>query len=376
MRTGSSQSQPPGNRRGARAAGPKLENPELKKLRAAGVLGASGGGCANSPDYTELEDPSLRRHGVPDMILRVQGHNLYVHLSIIKIYSEVIATRLREQMSQHPFLGKQLQLEAGKGKAMTKESSYVFIASVIALLNAIYPPQRVPPAELFHQVYEIALEYGMSLLIEKLKLGIVKNCSLEPLVAAERSRRWPDVVLKAFAEFAVDEFKVLPGYGELQTRTKIEVAKRRIELLEQQFQAQRMGQCRSAHAHAFRDCPPELASSVPEMQPLDHSSMCSDLTAIFSPTFPTDSNMTLLAEGFGAQMNVRPSSPDRPRSSPGQRQRSGRLTAMSARQQSLAARSMEMTPARNQSMELTVAMADSLAEDLRHGSAMSARSQS
>merc|ERR1719440_1784676 len=107
-------------------------------------------------------------------------------------------------------MGKQIQLVPHNGRRRTKPGA-------IALLNAIYPPQLVPPAHLFDEVYDIAKEYNMTLLIEKVKLGIIKNCDLEPLVVAEGDHKFPDVVFNAFAEFSLDESKSLDGYSHLDT---------------------------------------------------------------------------------------------------------------------------------------------------------------
>jgi hypothetical protein len=63
----------------------------------------------------------------------------------------------------------------------------------------------------FEEVYAIAVDYNMDLLIQKLKLGIVKQGTVQPLHDMEANGTRPDVVLDAFAEFAVDELRNLPG---------------------------------------------------------------------------------------------------------------------------------------------------------------------
>merc|ERR1712224_278999 len=104
--------------------------------------------------------------------------------------------------------------------------------------------------------YDIAQYYKMELLIQKLKLGIVKNCSLEPLEAAERDGKEPAVVFDAYAEFTNTEIKQLPGYVDLQTKTKLGVARRRVLLLESNIEKKGLNDI-PEYRHLFRKCPEE-----------------------------------------------------------------------------------------------------------------------
>lgn len=195
-----------------------------------------------SPNYEKRDDLKLREcipgAGPPDMMLIVEGVKLYVHSKVLLTYSKVMEEKIRKPDA---FYGKQIQM-IGRSKQ-----------DVIALLNAIYPPQMVPPPECFNQVYEIAQFYEMTLLIEKLKLGIVKNCSLEPLEAAERAGKEPAVVFDAYSEFTNDEIKKLPGYADLQTKTKLSVARRRVELLEKNIAKKGLSQD-AKYMNLFRKC--------------------------------------------------------------------------------------------------------------------------
>jgi len=183
------------------------------------------------------------------MVLLVKGEKLYVHSKILGLYSDKI---YRLMLRPDPMFGKQMQIRPFQNRARTKNG-------VIALLNAIYPPQMVPKPELFDEVYDIANEYEMELLVEKLKLGIIKNCELGPLEAAQKADKPPDVVYNAFAEFECDELMSLPGYGDLDAKTRLEVMRRRVELLEGKLETKAMNKNRSAHDGLFRECPKELA---------------------------------------------------------------------------------------------------------------------
>jgi len=207
------------------------------------------------PNYAKKDDEELRRYGIPDMIILVQGHRLFVHSTIMKLNSTVIYDLL---LHPDPMLGKQVHMMSSPGRPRTR-------AGVVALLNAIYPAQVSPPAELFPEVVDIAKEYRMELLLDRLKLGVVKNCDFELLEAAERNNAWPpEVVLEAFAEFSVDELKALPGYSSLQATTKVELARRRVALLERELAKKALEPCRTVHPQLFRKCPPELARSDEE----------------------------------------------------------------------------------------------------------------
>merc|ERR550514_1393304 len=144
------------------------------------------------------------------------------------------------------------------------------IKGVVALLNAMYPPQKVPPPDTFDEVNTIANDYNMVLLKEKMKVGIMKNCSIEPLKVAEDKKLdvLPPVVVDAFAEFKLQELKGMEGYTELQAATKLAVARKRIEVLEHAISDSRaMSDARQSHRFLFRACPEEeLADADDEDQ--------------------------------------------------------------------------------------------------------------
>jgi len=171
----------------------------------------------DSPNYENHLDERLLTHGAPDLVLLAKGRKLYVHAEKMNAYSPVIWEQVK---TPDPIWGKMIRL---------KDRS---VAGVKALLNAIYPPQRVPPPEAFDEVYALAKELKMDLLIQKLKLGIIKSCCLEPLLNAQRVGKDPDVVFDAFAEFAIEDFKTLNKFDMLDSSTKLEVYRRRAEILE------------------------------------------------------------------------------------------------------------------------------------------------
>merc|ERR1712000_582354 len=126
----------------------------------------------------------------------------------------------------------------------------------------MYPPYQLPASDYLDDVYYIALEYNMEKLMETMKLGIVKYCTLEPIVVAQESEKISQLLINAFAEFATEELKALPGYEHLTTSTKVTLALRRVQLLEERLEHKTMEPCRLAHAHLFRECPPELAAQL------------------------------------------------------------------------------------------------------------------
>lgn len=96
------------------------------------------------------------------------------------------------------------------------------------------------------QVYAIALDYGMELLIQSLKLGIIKQGALHVLEEQEKSFTGGvpqcDVLYDAFAEYSQLELKSLEGYNNLHASTKLDLAHRRINILEDQLKKEYMRQ--------------------------------------------------------------------------------------------------------------------------------------
>jgi len=108
----------------------------------------------------------------------------------------------------------------------------------------------------------------MELLTQKIKLGIIKACSVEPLLACEDAQRdknteMSEVVLEAFQEYAVREFDQLPRADELSVRTKLTVIEKRVEMLERrarEYRETRKGArdghlYKNHHVTLFRQCP-------------------------------------------------------------------------------------------------------------------------
>lgn len=144
-----------------------------------------------SPNYRDVSDPELLRYGTPDMILVTQGVKLYVHSSKCAAYSEDI----REQITHpDPFFGKMLVIKNNRSpKAAT------------ALLDTIYSPQKLPGAADLFETCEIAEDYEMDLVLQKIKLGLIKRGSvkilLDALATLKPSSRIPPAVIEAFAEY-------------------------------------------------------------------------------------------------------------------------------------------------------------------------------
>lgn len=184
-------------------------------------------------------------------------------MKMIRPYSQQIGRLLD---NPDPVYGKQLQIMSLPGRERTVEG-------VTAMLNAMYPPQLMPAPELYHEVYDICREYSMDLLIERLKLGITKQCDVSHLEAVQDVLRkpvqppetlasiMPHVVFDAFAEFAVDELKALPGYEGLLPRTKLEIAQRRVAKLERHL-AKHFQHRQVSHPELFRKCPADLVQDV------------------------------------------------------------------------------------------------------------------
>eukprot|EP00928_Gymnodinium_smaydae_P039671 TRINITY_DN27047_c0_g2_i1.p1 TRINITY_DN27047_c0_g2~~TRINITY_DN27047_c0_g2_i1.p1 ORF type:complete len:335 (-),score=73.03 TRINITY_DN27047_c0_g2_i1:71-991(-) len=214
---------------------------------------------ARGPDFSKKDDPTLcRQHGTPDVLISVGGHKLYAHSKVLRVFSKTVAGMLSDP---DPFYGKQIFIRSWPGQPRSREG-------VVGLLNAIYSPQLLPPPELSSEIYGIAREFGMELLLERLKIGLAKNCDLDTLRRAEQDlaewspedveKNFPRVVFDAFAEFSVDELHALPGYAELSERTRLEIAERRVLLLERHLAGSNFNACRAAHTELFRDCPAEL----------------------------------------------------------------------------------------------------------------------
>lgn len=209
--------------------------------------------CLKPPNFENRDDPGLLCNGgLPDVMFLVEGYKLFVHSKIVSMLSPKIHKILA---NPDPMFGKQIQFFPYQGRRRTK-------AGLIALLNAVYSPQLIPPEHLFDEVCDIAKEYEMDILLGRLKIGVVANCDVEPLFAAERQRNAgiepQDVIYTAFAEFSADEFKSLEGYELLEPRTKVEVARRRVQLLENLLARKEMADVRARAENLFRVCPPEL----------------------------------------------------------------------------------------------------------------------
>lgn len=205
-----------------------------------------------SPNYFDPKNEALLFQGSPDLILLVEGRKLYVHSKKLSVYSPVIQEKLKRP---DPMLGKMIQMVNRTVKG------------VWALLNAMYPPQKVPPAETFDEVYLIAKEYKMDMLIEKMKVGIIKNCVIEPLRVAEDKKLdvLPKVVVDAFAEFTLSDLRDLEGYHDLQAPTKLAVSRRRIEVLENAVTTSRaLSDAFRSHRYLFRTCPDEELADTGE----------------------------------------------------------------------------------------------------------------
>eukprot|EP00392_Amoebophrya_sp_AT5.2_P006100 g6110.t1 len=181
-----------------------------------------------SPNYRDVSDPELLRYGTPDMILVTQGVKLYVHSSKCAAYSE----NIREQITHpDPFFGKMLVIKNNRSpKAAT------------ALLDTIYSPQKLPGAADLFETCEIAEDYEMDLVLQKIKLGLIKRGSvkilLDALATLKPSSRIPPAVIEAFAEFTLHELSVMPRYEELPVLLRRRIAETRVKILENLLQTQ------------------------------------------------------------------------------------------------------------------------------------------
>jgi len=207
-----------------------------------------------SPDYTTRGDKVLLRHGIPDLTLLVHGRRLHVHSKILASSSASISSMLRHP---DPIRGKEIHMLPPAGKHWTK-------AGVIALLDIAYPPHRLPPVQLLEEVEHLTTEYGMPALVKKVQLGIIKQGKLDSLMWADRNGIYTDMVFDAYAEFETEELKAMDGYSELTMATKLEIAQRRVSLLEAYFGSKLGEPYVVKHAHWFRKCPPELVPNASE----------------------------------------------------------------------------------------------------------------
>lgn len=164
-----------------------------------------------TPDYTRRDDKVLRSHGTPDFMLVVRGRKLHVHSKILRVHTDAFTQAIA---NPDPYYGRQATLSSKPGRPPRT------LASVVALLNAIYPPRVLPPLELLDEVHDIAKEYGMELLMNQLKIGMMKNCNLRTLELAEDAGIWPDLLLDVFAQFTAEQLEALPGFAGLQPDTK------------------------------------------------------------------------------------------------------------------------------------------------------------
>ncbi|CAD7960094.1 unnamed protein product [Amoebophrya sp. A120] len=175
-----------------------------------------------SPNYRDMKDPELLRYGTPDMILVTHGTKLYVHSSKCAAYSKDIQDQVL-----HPdaFFGKMLVIKNNRS-----------VKAAIALLDTIYSQQVAPNADVLFETCEIAQDYGMDLVLQKIKLGLMKRGSVKPLLDAlyvmKPEQRVPPVVLEAYAEFTLAETKVMLRYDELPALLRRRIAETRVKILE------------------------------------------------------------------------------------------------------------------------------------------------
>lgn len=212
----------------------------------------------SSPNYEDIKDPTLLNHGSPDLVLLVAGKKMYVHAEMLTVYSPVILEKLK---TPDPMWGKMFPL---------KNRS---IKGVRALLDAIYPPQLIPPPDTFEEVYSISRELKMDLLIQKLKLGIIKGCCLEPLKAMQKKKEDAGVVLDAFAEFALNDLKKLDNFEQnLEKSTRLEICRRRAKILEDLLKNQKA--LRNVYAQEkltlFRECQEPITDECEDAHKTGH----------------------------------------------------------------------------------------------------------
>lgn len=227
-----------------------------------------------SPDFTKKDDPILcRNEGPPDFIVCVQGHKLFVHSKVLCGMSRVIEGKVA---NVDPMMGKMLQMTSAKGQPPRRKKA------VVALLNAIYPPRLLPPVDMISEVYDIAVEYKMDVLVDRFRLGILWSRDLSYLsylANTEEPDPCLDVVLHAFAELTSSEFQALLGWENLDDAMKTMVAEKREGLLGKKFDDRRT----HAGARHHRTTPSELfvtsrRSSCTDKTSFRYRSDLSDIT--------------------------------------------------------------------------------------------------
>lgn len=173
-----------------------------------------------APNFRVRADPELQRYGPPNMILMAGGIKFYVHASRCAVYSRILQKIVE---APDPVYGKMLVLRGKVGPCSPD--------ALQAVLEAIYPPQKIPPDEVLVEVFQIARDYEMTLLLEKMKLGLANQRSLLPLIAAVNCASVgkngvprlggvdvPRALYEAYAGFSMEELESLEGFGELDGR--------------------------------------------------------------------------------------------------------------------------------------------------------------
>ncbi|CAJ1429880.1 unnamed protein product [Effrenium voratum] len=231
-----------------------------------------------APDHSNRDDPKLLGFGRPDTLILVSGHRLWAHYEILGKHSVV----LREQLHCScidPFWGRTLHI---RDSPTTKRS----LAGVKAWLQAVYPPQVMPSAQMMSEVTSLASDFMMETVLAQIKLSISGQCDLHNVATVEKqalatgNTSTPpiaEVVFDALAEFAVEELKAMPGYDELSSAAKVEVARRRVLLLERLLEMEKAGEklhsracakkrvlraCVISHPQLFRACPSDLRADT------------------------------------------------------------------------------------------------------------------
>lgn len=238
------------------------------------------------PDFSKKDDVLLNRFGRPDTLILSQGRRFYAHYDVLSPVSPVLRDRLHCS-SLDPIWGRTLQIQ-GKSQDPAERRT---AEGVHAWLQAVYPPQVMPPAHLMPEVNKIAQDFGMETVIGSMKLGISAHCDLRSVAMVEHQALATgftdappiaEVMFEALSEFSVDELKSMSGYDDLSSAAKVEVAMRRVRLLEQLFETAHpsvpaesrdkkraeatrdcaknkvLRACAEAHRQIFRVCPEEL----------------------------------------------------------------------------------------------------------------------
>eukprot|EP00929_Paragymnodinium_shiwhaense_P073562 TRINITY_DN37534_c0_g1_i3.p1 TRINITY_DN37534_c0_g1~~TRINITY_DN37534_c0_g1_i3.p1 ORF type:complete len:401 (-),score=57.40 TRINITY_DN37534_c0_g1_i3:174-1376(-) len=189
-----------------------------------------------APNFLDRHDAVLNTHGPPDMIVQVRGRRLWAHMKFLRPLSEAIRKQLLEP---DEFYGQQISIVSTKMRPRS-------VAGVKALLAAVYPLANPPPSELLPEIFDIAAEYNMHVLMNKLKLWIRQGAAdASHLIAAEEHLKletperedvtYINAVFDTFALFVKDDLDSLPGFSQLHEETIGEVTRRRTELMEANF---------------------------------------------------------------------------------------------------------------------------------------------